>query len=77
MRGRAYIEENGKPQRAGGKKGSKAAKGTSAGPSRPVVVITELPYQTNKSAFVADVAQLVEKGTLTGECAHGVLEGHQ
>jgi len=33
---------------------------------KPSIVITELPYQTNKSAFVADVARLVEEQKLTG-----------
>lgn len=36
---------------------------------KPSIVITELPYQTNKSAFVADVARLVEEQKLTGACS--------
>lgn len=66
LRGRAYIEENGQERRTGAKKGGKASKGSAGGSSKPVIVITELPYQTNKAGFVADVAELVEKGTLTG-----------
>lgn len=30
------------------------------------IVISELPYQTNKAAFVQRVAELVDEGTLTG-----------
>lgn len=56
-------------RRTGAKKGGKASKGSAGGSSKPVIVITELPYQTNKAGFVADVAELVEKGTLTGEPA--------
>ena len=33
---------------------------------RPVIVITELPYQTNKAAFVADIARLVDEQKLVG-----------
>jgi DNA gyrase/topoisomerase IV subunit A len=33
---------------------------------KPSIVITELPYQTNKSDFVATVARLVEEQKLTG-----------
>ena len=62
VRGKAFIEEPDQPA----KKGSKAAKGTAAGPGRPLIVITQLPYQTNKSSFVADLAEMVEKGKLTG-----------
>ncbi len=35
---------------------------------KPSIVITELPYQTNKSDFVATVARLVEEQKLTGWC---------
>ena len=35
---------------------------------KPSIVITELPYQTNKSDFVATVARLVEEQKLTGAC---------
>ena len=34
--------------------------------AKPSIVITELPYQTNKSDFVATVARLVEEQKLTG-----------
>ncbi len=58
VRGRAFLEEEAPP---GGRRGArKAATG------RPVIVITELPYQTNKAAFVADVARLVDEQKLTG-----------
>ena len=36
---------------------------------RPVIIITELPYQTNKAAFVADVARLVNEQKLVGALA--------
>ena len=48
--------------RAGGKrKGAARDRAT-----RPSVVITELPYQTNKANFVAAIADLVEEQKLTG-----------
>ncbi|EFN51479.1 hypothetical protein CHLNCDRAFT_56398 [Chlorella variabilis] len=40
--------------------------GSSSGSGKPLVVITELPYQTNKSALVEQIARLVDAGTLTG-----------
>jgi len=70
VRGRAFIEggENSAESPAGGaavtKRGAK--KGAKEKPSKPCIVITELPYQTNKAAFVASVAQLVEDQKLTG-----------
>ncbi|KAK9837232.1 hypothetical protein WJX81_000248 [Elliptochloris bilobata] len=58
VRGRAFIEEE---QAGSGRRGArKVANG------RPVIVITELPYQTNKAAFVADVARLVDEQKLIG-----------
>ena len=39
---------------------------TSSGTGRARIVISELPYQTNKAAFVARVAELVDAGVLTG-----------
>lgn len=45
---------------------------------KPSIVITELPYQTNKSDFVATMARLVEEQKLTGMCclssalSHGI-----
>ena len=36
------------------------------GPGKARIVITELPYQTNKAAFVSRVAELVDEGVLTG-----------
>lgn len=67
VRGKAFIEEpnTNVKGRKGGK--GKAKAGSSAGASsKPLVVITELPYQTNKAGFVANVASLVEAGKLTG-----------
>ncbi|KAK9813725.1 hypothetical protein WJX73_005461 [Symbiochloris irregularis] len=69
VRGQAFIEEP--DTGAKGKKGAKGkgkAKGAAlAGTStKPLIVITELPYQTNKAGFVANVASLVEAGKLTG-----------
>lgn len=40
---------------------------------RPVIVITELPYQTNKAAFVADIARLVDEQKLVGVPAAALL----
>lgn len=61
VRGRAFIEEE---QPAGSRRGAKKVAKLAGG--RPVIVITELPYQTNKAAFVADVARLVDEQKLTG-----------
>ena len=48
--------------KAGGKrKGAARDRAT-----RPSIVITELPYQTNKANFVAGIADLVEDQKLTG-----------
>lgn len=61
VRGRALIEQEG----ADGKK----KKGS--GPPRSVIVITELPFQTNKAALVEHIAELAnEDKVLQGElCA--------
>ena len=64
VRGHAFIEEHDKSE--GTVKATKSSKQRQAAPSKPLVVITQLPYQTNKSAFVMSVAELVEKGTLSG-----------
>lgn len=51
--------------RASGKrKGSAKDRAT-----KPSIVITELPYQTNKADFVAAIADLVEEQKLTGAAA--------
>ncbi len=42
--------------------------------AKPSIVITELPYQTNKSDFVATVARLVEEQKLTGALLSLVLQ---
>jgi len=34
--------------------------------SRPAIVVTELPFQVNKAAWIARIAELVEKGKLEG-----------
>ena len=39
---------------------------TATGTGRARIVITELPYQTNKAGFVSRVAELVDAGVLTG-----------
>jgi len=66
VRGCAFVEEEAP---AGGRRGARKA-----APGRPVIVITELPYQTNKAAFVADVARLVDEQKLTGAHGRGCLE---
>lgn len=45
----------------------KKAQSSDAASQKSSVVITQLPYQTNKAAMVAAIAQLIEKGTLTGQ----------
>lgn len=44
----------------------RAKKGVREKAVKPSIVITELPYQTNKADFVAKVAALVEDQKLTG-----------
>ena len=46
--------------------GDEADDGTASSSGRSRIVITELPYQTNKAAFVTRVAELVDDGTLPG-----------
>jgi DNA gyrase subunit A len=72
VRGRAFIEDagadasasastgNGRTARKGGKDRAKEKA------SKPSIIITELPYQTNKAEFVAHVAEMVEEQKLTG-----------
>ncbi|KAK9865144.1 hypothetical protein WJX84_006152 [Apatococcus fuscideae] len=58
VRGRAFVEEEGTS-----KKGSKR---TPAASGKASIIITEMPYQTNKSSFVENVARMVNAGTLAG-----------
>ena len=44
----------------------KKPQASDAASQKSSVVITQLPYQTNKAAMVATIANLIEKGTLTG-----------
>ena len=44
---------------------------------KPSIVITELPYQTNKSDFVATVARLVEEQKLTGRSQPRLCQARQ
>lgn len=81
MRGKAVIEGDTAGNGNGSDSGSnsngttsiKAGKGSKgktqrkrSGEGKPAVVITELPYQTNKAAFVEGVAKLVNNGDITG-----------
>lgn len=75
MRAKMHIEDPNNPATlAGGGNGSSAAAGgkrrgarrSSGGSSKPAVVITELPYQTNKAGLVEQIARLVDAGTITG-----------
>jgi DNA gyrase subunit A len=59
VRAKMHIEDGAAASgRAGAKRPAAAAK--------PLIVITELPYQTNKAALVEQVAKLVEGGVVTG-----------
>ena len=64
VRGRAFIEDesSGSSAPGNGKRAVKRAAG-----SRTIIVITELPYQTNKADLVARVARLVDSGALQGK----------
>ena len=66
VRSRMHIEDGSAPQgdaaAAGGRKKARRA----AGNGRALVVVTELPYQTNKAALVEQIARLVDAGTITG-----------
>lgn len=72
VRGRAFVEgaetdaasAGSSGRAAGGRQAS--VRGGKEKALKPSVVITEMPYQTNKAEFVASVAQLVEEQKLTG-----------
>ena len=51
---------------AGSRNGKRRAASGRERATKPSVVITELPYQTNKAGFVAAVADLVNEQKLTG-----------
>lgn len=57
VRGKAAIEVE--------EDSGKAKKGKSS-KTASLIVITELPYQTNKSSLVISIAELVDKGVITG-----------
>ncbi|KAK9814470.1 hypothetical protein WJX72_006459 [[Myrmecia] bisecta] len=61
MRGRAAIEEEEASRRPG-----RAAKKRSSSSGKPVIIVTELPYQTNKATFVETIAKLVDSGVIVG-----------
>ncbi|KAK9917213.1 hypothetical protein WJX75_001927 [Coccomyxa subellipsoidea] len=71
VRGRAFIEggevvaSTSAPAGAGAA-AKRAKKGTREKVVKPSIIVTELPYQTNKADFVAKVAALVEEQKLTG-----------
>eukprot|EP00884_Botryococcus_braunii_P020053 jgi/Botrbrau1/6731/Bobra.0324s0017.1 len=56
VRGRAVIEED-REGRGPSRRGAAA---------RSAIVVTELPYQTNKAKWVESLVQLVDAGTVTG-----------
>lgn len=56
LRAKLHVEESGAAP--GRRNGGATAK--------PLVVLTELPYQTNKAALVEQIARLVDTGMLTG-----------
>ncbi|PSC74003.1 DNA gyrase subunit A [Micractinium conductrix] len=67
VRAKMHIEDGSSGSGGGGGKKKKGGGGGGGGSaSKPLVVITELPYQTNKSALVEQMAKLVDAGTLTG-----------
>jgi DNA gyrase subunit A len=71
VRGRAFIEggevvaSTSAPAGAGAA-AKRAKKGAREKVVKPSIIVTELPYQTNKADFVAKVAALVEEQKLTG-----------
>eukprot|EP00891_Asterochloris_glomerata_P009690 jgi/Astpho2/9690/Aster-03682 len=67
VRGTAHIEDEMRapPAKSGGKRKGSAAK-SRTGAQKPLVIITELPYQVNKADLVESIARLVDAGTLTG-----------
>lgn len=64
LRGRAFVEEEGKS--SGGARGTKRSVS-----SKSIIVVTELPYQTNKASLVEHIAKLTDDGTLQGILAPG------
>jgi len=65
VRGRAFIEEEEAPEATEGKKTSKRKAKKAAG-GKALIVVTELPFQTNKAKLVIHIASLVDDGTLQG-----------
>ena len=53
MSGKAFIEDEESQSKKGGKQSSK-----SSGSGKSIIVITELPYQTNKAKMVEEIASL-------------------
>ncbi|PRW61571.1 DNA gyrase subunit A [Chlorella sorokiniana] len=61
VRAKMHIEDG---STTAGKRGK--GKKSSGRADKPLVVITELPYQTNKASLVEQIARLVDAGTLSG-----------
>ena len=62
LRGRAAIEgDEASPADGGARRAPKRT-----GSSKPIIVITELPFQTNKAGLVEHVAKLTDDGVLQG-----------
>ncbi|KAL4439020.1 hypothetical protein ABPG77_006957 [Micractinium sp. CCAP 211/92] len=64
VRAKMHIEDGGGTAEGGRRRAKRSSGGGS--PAKPLVVITELPYQTNKASLVEQIARLVDAGTLTG-----------
>ena len=65
VRGRAFIEDEEEEEPSPDKKASKRKAKKGAG-GKPLIVVTELPFQTNKAKLVIHIAGLVDDGTLQG-----------
>lgn len=64
--GRGSITVRGKVAIEAEASASKSRSGKASRKGGDLIVITELPYQTNKADLVANIADLVDKGTITG-----------
>lgn len=62
VRGKAFIEDEDSAQSS--KKAGKRQK--VATPGKSIIVLSELPYQTNKAKLVEHIADQVNKGILQG-----------
>eukprot|EP00798_Chlamydomonas_sp_ICE-L_P031639 gene31639-6834_t len=68
LRATVHVEDAdaGSGSKKGASKKKAGSKETPSGPKKPLLVITEMPYQTNKADMVKRIAELVEEKSIEG-----------